>query len=314
MTTKPSLSKRWRRVEHKVAPYIFISPYFILFALVGAFPLAFTAWASVRHWSLIGGDSGFAGIENYADVLGQPTFWQALGNTVSIFLLSAIPQLVLATLIATALATNIRMGTFWRMGVLLPYVLAPVAVTLVFNDVFGDTYGLINQFLESIGLPTVPWHTSSLASHLAIATMVNFRWTGYNALILLAAILAVPKDYLEAATLDGAGRIRTYFSVTLPSIRPTMVFVVLMATIGGLQIFDEPQLFSVSERGGAANQWLTLTMYLYEVGWRRTDFGRASAIAWLLFLMIVIVGVISLVIMRLISSDRATHAVADPAS
>lgn len=295
---------RWNRLDVKAAPYAFISPYFILFALVGGFPLLFTAWVSFRQWSLIGGDAGFVGFDNYAAVLGQEYFWVALGNTLSIFLLSVIPQLVLATIIASALSTNLRAKTLWRMGVLLPYVLAPVAVTLIFNDLFGDSFGAINQALQTSGLPTIAWHSNTLASHIAIATMVNFRWTGYNALILLAAIQAVPQDYFDASKLDGAGRLRTFFSITLPLIRPTMIFVVVTATVGGLQIFDEPQLFSVLERGGPANQWLTLTMYLYEVGWTQSNLGRASAIAWLLFLIILIIGLLNFLVARALASDR----------
>lgn len=297
---------RWNRLDLRLSPYLFISPYFVLFALVGGFPLLFMAWVSVRKWNLIGGDGGAVGLDNYRAVLQQPDFWLALRNTVSIFVLSAGPQLVLSTVIAVALSTNLRARTFWRMGVLVPYVLAPVAVTLVFNDLFGDAYGLVNQGLGALGLPTVAWHSNTLASHLAIATMVNFRWTGYNALILLAAIQAVPPDYLEAALLDGAGRIRTFFSITLPIIRPTMIFVVVTAIVGGLQIFDEPQLFSVRDRGGSDGQWVTLTMYLYKLGWAQLNLGRAAAVAWLLFLFIVLVGILASAAYRLAGRDSTT--------
>ena len=102
---------------------------------------------------------------------------------------------------------NIRAKTFWRMSVLLPYVMAPVAVALIFSNMFGDNHGLVNNILTNIGLPPIPWHKDPFWSHVAIATMVNFRWTGYNALILLAAMQAVPREYYEAATVDGAERV-----------------------------------------------------------------------------------------------------------
>jgi cellobiose transport system permease protein len=286
----------------RIAPYAFISPFFILFALIGVFPLIYTAWVSLNNWSLIGGAGGYVGLTNYQNVLIQPVFWQAVGNTLSIFILSVVPQLFFATLIAVALSTNLRAKTFWRMGVLLPYVAAPVAVALIFGDLFGDKYGLVNQVLEGIGLSPVGWHTDTFASHVAIATMVNFRWTGYNALILLAAIQAVPQDLFDAASLDGSGRIRTFFSVTLPQIRPTMIFVVVTATVGGLQIFDEPRLYDQLGQGGPNNQWLTLTMYIYNLGFGEGDFGRASAVAFLLLLFIVIVGLIGFAIARRIGS------------
>jgi len=133
--------------------------------------------------------------------------------------------------------------------------------------------------------------------------MVNFRWTGYNTLILLAAMQAVPRDVYEAAVIDGAGRFRTFFSVTLPMLRPTIIFVIITSTIGGLQIFDEPRMFDQLGLGGADRQWMTLTMYLYELGWGpQKSFGRASAVAWILFLIIVIIGVINFMITRRIAS------------
>ena len=105
---------------------------------------------------------------------------------------------------------NIRAKTFWRMGVLLPFVMAPVAVALIFSNMFGDNHGLVNNILADIGLGPIQWHTDPFWSHIAIATMVNFRWTGYNTLILLAAMQAVPREYYEAATVDGANAFRQF--------------------------------------------------------------------------------------------------------
>src|SRR5436190_9430919 len=280
---------RW---DVKYSPYVFISPFFILFGLVGLFPLLYTSWVSVHAWDLLGGQGRWTGFDNFAFVLQQRQFWVALRNTLSIFLVSAIPQLIAATAIAAALDTNLRNKTFWRMSVLLPFVVMPVAVTLIFGSMFGERYGLVNRTLADIGVGPIRWHTDPLASHVAIATMVNFRWTGYNALILLAGMQAISRDLYEAATIDGASWVRRFFSITIPQLRPTLIFVIITATIGGLQIFDEPQLFDSSSvvAGGASQQWLTLTVYLHNVGWfQNGKYGRAAAIAWILFLVIVIV-------------------------
>merc|ERR1712034_253963 len=110
--------------------------------------------------------------------------------------------------------------------------------------------------------------------------MVNYRWTGYNTLILLAAMQAVNREYYEAATVDGAGKFRQFTSITLPSLKPTLIFVIITSTIGGLQIFDEPRVFDQFGRGGAGQQWLTITLYLYDIGWGQWNFGRAAALAW----------------------------------
>jgi cellobiose transport system permease protein len=190
----------------------------------------------------------------------------------------------------------------WRMGVLLPYVVMPVAVALIFSNMFGDKYGLVNTLLGDLGLGPIKFHSDALSSHIAIATMVNFRWTGYNALILLAGMQAISRDYYEAATIDGAGRIRQFFSITIPQLRPTLIFVVIMSTIGGLQIFDEPRLYDQFGQGGADGQWMTLTIYLYNLGWGQLDFGRAAAVAWLLFLLIVAIGIVNYLVTRRIAS------------
>lgn len=296
-----ALSQKLSRWDVKVSPYLYISPFFILFAVTGLFPLVYTAWVSMHEWNLIGGQGDFVGFDNFAFVLSQPPFWIALRNTFSIFLISAVPQIAFALLIAAVLDRNLRAKTFWRMGVLLPYVVAPVAVTLIFSNMFGDQYGLINNLLGDIGIDPIGWHSEVLPSHIAIATMVNFRWTGYTALILLAAMQAIPRDYYEAAMIDGAGIVRQFFSITIPQLRPTLIFVIVTSTIGGLQIFDEPRLYDSVGQGGASSQWMTITIYLYNLGWGQLNFGRAAAVAWLLFLIIVIVGLLNVAITRSIA-------------
>lgn len=291
---------RW---DVKFSPYLYISPFFILFAITGLFPLLYTAFVSLHDWSIIGGQGDFVGMENFEFILGSSDFWVALRNTFSIFILSSVPQVLMAIVIAAVLDTNLRAKTFWRMGVLLPYVVTPVAIALIFSLMFADRFGIVNTFLTNIGLSPVPWHAQPLPAHFAISTMVNFRWTGYNALIFLAAMQAIPRDYYEAAMIDGAGRLRRFFSITIPQLRPTIIFVVVTSTIGGLQIFDEPRLYDVTGNGGSDAQWLTLTMYIYELGWTQQDFGRAASVAWLLFLVIVIFGALNLALTRRIAGN-----------
>lgn len=302
---RSQLRQRLSRLDGVVSPYAYISPFFILFAIVGLFPLLYTLWVSLHQWNLIGGQGDYVGLKNFTDVLGQPFFWNALRNTLSIFVLSSVPQVIFALLIAAALDSGLRAKAFWRMSVLLPYVIAPVAVVLIFNDLFGDKFGLINQVLGYVGIDPIQWHKDTLSSHVAIATMVNFRWTGYNALIFLAAMQTIPRDYYEAALIDGAGRVRTFFSITIPQLRATIIFVVITSTIGGLQIFDEPRMFDQYGQGGADRQWQTLTIYLYNIGWTQKNFGRAAAIAWLLFLIIIVFALVNFVVTQRIASRES---------
>jgi cellobiose transport system permease protein len=290
--------RRLSRLDTRVTPYVFVSPFFLLFLLVGMFPLGYTAWVSVHQWGLLSGQGEFSGLDNYRRVLEDRYFWNALRNTFSIFLLSSVPQVLIALGLAGLLDTQLRFRGFWRMSVLLPFVVAPAAVALIFGNVFGDRYGLVNEVVQWLGLDPIRWHVDTLASHVAIASMVNWRWTGYNALIFLAAMQAVPRDVYESAALDGAGKVRQFVSITVPMIRPTVIFVVITSTIGGLQIFAEPRLFDTAGLGGSDRQYQTLTMYLWELGWRVRDLGMASAVAWLLFLIIVVFALLNLFIGR----------------
>ena len=301
-----AFSSRLSRWDLKLSPYLYISPFFLLFALVGLFPLVYTGYIALLKFDPILHTGTFVGFDNFVWVFQQRQFWIALRNTLTIFLLSAVPQIVVALAIAAVLDSNLKAKTFWRMGVLLPYIVMPVAVALIFSKLFSDEYGLVNHLLSFVGIAPIHWHTDTIPAQIAIATMVNFRWTGYNALILLAGMQAIPRDLYEQASIDGAGRSRRFFSITIPQLRPTLIFVIITATIGGLQIFDEPQLYDTGGLAGGSNQqWLTLTVYLHNVGWFQDgSFGRAAAVAWLLFLLIVLIGLINLAITRRISNNE----------
>ena len=304
MTTQLTFRQRLSRADVRFSPYLYVAPFFILFGLVGLFPLVYTFVVSLNKWDLLTGPSEWIGAKNFTDELADPLFWNSLFNTFSIFILSSVPQLIVALIIAALLDQNLRAKTFWRMSVLLPYVVTPVAVSLIFSNLFGEQYGLVNNVLQGLGLDPVMWKSTLFPSHIAIALMVNWRWTGYNALILLAAMQAVPRDIHESASLDGAGPIRRFFSITIPSIRPTFIFVIITATIGGLQIFTEPKLFNASSSipGGPFRQYQTTVLYMWDMAFNRGNFGKAAAIAWILFIIIVGIGLINFFFSRRIAS------------
>lgn len=305
---------RRSRWDIKLSPYLYISPFFILFAIVGLYPLIYTGFLAVHDWNrayYIRGD--FVGLDNFVWVLKDPVFQKSLVNTFSIFLMSSIPQVICAVTLAALLDTHLRGRTFWRMSVLLPFVVAPAAAVLIFGSLFADKFGVVNELIRHIDVggfqpEGVQWHVDRWWSHFAIAGMVNWRWTGYNALIFLAAMQAVPRDLYEAASIDGAGRVRQFFSVTLPLIRPTMIFVVITSTIGGLQIFTEPRLFdnTPARNGGPDHQYMTSTLYIYTKGIEDQFYGRACAAAWLLFMIILAIVVLNFALTRLLTRRSAT--------
>jgi cellobiose transport system permease protein len=293
-------SGRWSRWDIKYSPYLYVAPFFLLFAAFGLFPILYTSYASLYHWSLLESEHSWRGLANYVDVLTDDLFWNATYNTFGMFVLATLPQLVLALALANLLNRRLRMRTALRMGILVPNITSVAAVGIVFGLLFADRYGLINWILDSVGLPIVEWRVHRWSSWLAIATMVDWRWTGYNALIYLAAMQAIPRDLYESAALDGASPWRQFWRITVPLIRPTLLFTVIISTIGGMQLFTEPLLFGYGQpRGGGQNEYQTIAMRIYETTFTRNfDVGRGAAMSWLLFLFILILALINFALVR----------------
>ncbi|WP_328941326.1 sugar ABC transporter permease [Streptomyces sp. NBC_00250] len=298
-----SSSGGWRstlyRWDIKAIPYVFVAPFFLTFAAFGLFPLIYTGWLSLHRVEL-GGDPTWKGLENYTDLATSEFFWNALVNTFTIGVISTVPQLLMALGLAHLLNYKLRGRGFLRVAILAPYATSIAAATLVFAQLFNTDYGMINGFLGWFGFDPVNWESSKWPAQIAISVIVTWRWTGYNALIYLAAMQAVPQDLYEAASLDGASRWRQFVSVTIPSIRPTILFTIIVSTIGATQLFGEPMLFggSVGISGGSGNQFQTLSLLMYEKGWVTGALGQASAIAWVMLLLLLIVGGVQALVSR----------------
>jgi cellobiose transport system permease protein len=285
------------RLDVKGSPYLYIAPFFVLFLAFGAFPLVYTAWVSLHEWSLLAEEHPWVGLENYRTLFADSAFWNALANTCSIWVLSTVPQLLMAIGLAHLLNQRLRGQTFWRMSALLPNITSVAAVAIIFGQLFGRDYGLVNYLLGLFGAGRIDWDAGTASSHVAIAVMVIWRWTGYNALIYLAAMQAVPRELYDSASLDGATSFQQLRKITVPSIRPTIIFIVIVSTIGGMQLLAEPLLFGGSSvSGGSDRQFQTLALYLYEIGFTRFDFGYASASAWVMFGVIVIAAAVNFVL------------------
>ncbi|MDT3439802.1 sugar ABC transporter permease [Pseudofrankia sp. BMG5.37] len=281
-----------RRVTGVTAPYGFVAPFFMIFFVFGLFPMAYTFWVSLTDRDLLRpNDAKMIGLRNYTDLLHDEFFWNAVKNTFELMLLCTVPQLALALILAHILNARLRGRMLFRMGVLLPNITSIVAVTIVFGQLFSRDFGLFNWLLGLVGIDNVNWQAGEWSSKIAIAMMVVWRWTGYNALIYLAAMQAIPKEQFEAAAIDGAGTWRQLWHVTLPALRPTIAFTALVSLIGQIQLFTEPLLFDISPgsvSGGTDRQFQTLALFLYEEGFRLRHFGYGSAVAWLMFLLTVI--------------------------
>ena len=301
VATAPSRRARstaLRRLDAKVSPYLYVTPFFVVFAVFGLFPLVYTAWVSLTDRNLLNPAAHYIGLHNYALLIHDSYFWNAVENTFGIWFLSTVPQLCLALLIAHVLNARMRIRTFFRMAVLLPQVTSLVAVALIFTQMFGHDYGFVNYTLGLVGIHHVYWEAGRFSSWVALSVMVTWRWTGYNALIYLAAMQSIPGELYEAAAVDGARRWRQFIHVTVPMLRPTIIFTVIISTIGGLQLFTEPYLFqprTSGGTGGSARQYQTIVMYLYEkfLGSSQFKFGYAAAIAWCLVLLIAVFALVN---------------------
>jgi cellobiose transport system permease protein len=294
----PASRRLLRRLDAKVSPYLYISPFFVIFGVFGLFPIGYTAYVSLTDRNLLNPVSHYIGLHNYAALIHDSYFWNAVENTFGIWFLSTVPQLLLALAIAHVLNTQLRARTFFRMAVLLPQVTSLVAVALIFTQLFGHDYGFVNYVLGLFGIHHVYWEAGRFSSWVALSVMVTWRWTGYNALIYLAAMQSIPEELYEAAAVDGARRFRQFIHVTVPMLRPTILFTVIISTIGGLQLFTEPYLFQPrvsGGTGGSARQYQTIVMYLYEkfLGSTQFKFGYAAAIAWCLVLLIALFGLVN---------------------
>ncbi len=294
----------WRhRLDLKGSPYLYVAPFFLVFAVFGLFPLIYTGWVSMTGWraDTPGSEDKFVGFENYAKLLDDPFFWNALKNTIGIGLIATVPQLLMALGLAHMLNYRLRGQNLFRMGVLLPNVTSVAAVTIIFVQLFGRDYGMINWFLGLFGMDHIEWQAGTLSSWIAISVIVTWRWTGYNALIYLAAMQAIPFELYESAAIDGASRWKQFRTITIPMLRPTILFTVIVSTIGALQLFGEPLLFNTSQTpttGGSQHQFQTLALYVYDQFWQKFKYGYGAAISWGMFAVILIFVVTNLILAR----------------
>ncbi len=306
----PVAAHRWHRLDRVLSPYLYLAPFFTVFTVFGLFPMLYTGYVSMTGWraDVAGSQGKWVGLANYRKLLDDPFFVNALKNTLGIGLLSTVPQLLLALGLAHLLNHRMRGRALFRLGVLLPNVTSVAAVTLIFVQLFGRDYGLVNWVLGLFGVHHIEWQAGTLSSWTAISTIVTWRWTGYNALIYLAAMQAIPFELYEAAAIDGAGRWRQFRSITVPMLRPTILFTVIVSTIGALQLFGEPMLFSQQQdptTGGSQHQFQTLALYSYNQFWGRFKYGYGAAISWAMFLLIVVIVGVNLLAARRLKGMEA---------
>jgi cellobiose transport system permease protein len=285
--------------------YLFTAPFFIAFLVFGLLPIIFSVVLAFFDVDVLAGSYIPVGLGNFTELFADSRFWNALVNTFDIWFLSTIPMLILSIGIAAILhSPYLRGSTFWRTILLVPNITSVLAIAIVFGQLFGRDFGMVNMIIGSLGFPHVDFVQGTTSSHIAIASMIVWRWTGYNALIFLAAMLAIPTELYESASLDGAGKWKQFIYVTLPQLRNTITFVLIVGTIGGLQVFAEPLILGGSYNGGDSGQFSTLTLFLFDQAFVAYKWGYAAAIGIAITLIVVIVSIINFFITRRIAGDK----------
>jgi multiple sugar transport system permease protein/raffinose/stachyose/melibiose transport system permease protein len=258
---------------------------FLALPILAALMLSFTSFGLRDLQNPVG--TSFVGLQNYTNLFSDPKFWKSLGNTVYFVVVGVPLTLALGLLIANALSRGItRFRTAFRVGYYLPVITSIVAIAVVWRFLLNTDVGLINVVLRNIGINGPAWLGNPALAMPSIIAMAVWRNVGFAMVVFVAGLQAIPAMLYEAASIDGAGRWQAFRYVTLPMLRPTILFMLVITTIGYLQLFEEP---FVMTRGGPLDATLSVTMYMYQQGFSFFHQGYASAIAYVLFVIVAIV-------------------------
>lgn len=281
------MASKWWRWQQKSAPYLFISPFFILFSVFLFYPFLYSFYLSLVEWN--GGKTKtYIGLDNFSRVLHDEVFWLSIGNSLIIMVLYVPLMLLLATLVAVLLNSNWVKGKgLFRMSLFTPNIMAVVAVAFVFSIMLNGDNGLINVILKQLGLidASILWLDSPFWARVSVAAMVFYRWMGYNMILILAGLQNIPKDIYESAYVDGATPFQVLVRITLPLLKKILVFCVILSTLGSFGLFTEPLVLT---KGGPLNATTTPVLLIYQESFTNLSFGYASAIAIMFFFLMMI--------------------------
>lgn len=281
-----------KEIKRNAWAYVFISPFYILYAVFGLFPLLYGIWLSFHKWDGIS-PMQWVGLANYAKLMTDDIWWYSIYNTIWLFFAATVPQLILALVLAFIINTPyIRGKDFFRAAFFAPNVASAVAVSLIFGALFGAKYGLLNYALGTLGLKPIDWLGTAAWLKPSIAVVTIWMWTGYSMIIFLAGLQSINQELYEAARVDGAETMDIFLHITLPLLRPVIVFQVILSIIGAMQNFDIPVMLAggtqSSAPGGTDRAGLTAMVLLYWTAFKYTSFGYASAMAFTLFILIIV--------------------------
>jgi ABC-type sugar transport system permease subunit len=285
------LYRWWRRNQRQLSPYLFIAPFFIIFLVFGLYPIVYSFVLS--FYKGFGFEQKtFFGLGNYIHLFQDPRYGKAVLNTTKYAAGSVFILAPLALLVALALnSAYVRWKSFYRTSLFLPVITSSVVIAIIFARVFDQQYGLLNTALGWFGIPQIGWLTDTNTVMNSFILMGIWTWLGINALYWLAGLNAINKEFYEAAAIDGANNWDSFWQITLPLLRPVMLFVVIQAIVGSYNLFEGPFLLT---SGGPADGSLTMTLYIYVQGFQNFNVGYASAIAYSMTVILLILSVVNI--------------------
>ncbi len=299
IAARPVFGRRrplWREVLRHWIDYAFISPFFITFAVFGLYPLAWAFQLSFSEWSGYG-PMKYVGFENYRAMLSDPYIRQTLINTFQFAYILLPTGIFIAIVLAVLLnKKEIRGRGIFRTLYFLPYVTSSVIVAIIFIQLFDDKYGWVNAGLKAIGLPMVPWlRGSPWGAKTVVILLTHWGGIGYNVLLFLGGLQSIEPELYEAAKIDGANEWHAFWRVTLPLLRPIIFFLTVVATIGLMNLFNQPYMLT---RGGPQGATRTVMLRLYEIGFASTRYGDASAFGFIIGLIVIVVSIVQIRLQR----------------
>ena len=297
--SRPDWLKPWLTRE-TLAAWLFILPALIGFLVFYAIPAGRGFYISLTDWDLLS-DANYVGFENYDRLLQDEDFGHALWVTLYYVLLNIPLQTALGLVIAVILDRLIHGGGF-RSLMILPWLMPNVVVALLFLWLLDPGLGIVNELLDAIGLPRQGFFNSVDQAMPTVAAVNIWRHVGYTALLILAGLQRIPRDVYEAAAIDGASEARMFWGITLPLLRPVMVFVLVTNLIGSFQIFDT---IAVTTTGGPVDATRVVNWFIYQHAFDRFNFGYAAAASLVLFLILVTVSLVQMRVLRANESDLA---------
>jgi len=290
------------RIGKRATPYMLLTPYFVLYLAFGLFPILFSLVISFSKWDGIT-DMTFVGLSNYIRIFTNDSlFYQSLFNTFLVIVITIPAEIVLGLLLAVFLKDFFgKSRNALQLINFLPYITTPVAIGIIFQILFDWKNGSVNAMLGMLGIDTVYWLGMPWAARLVVIIMQSWTSYGYKMVLFLSGLSTIPEELYESAKIDGAKWKDSFFHITLPMLRPIMLFVVTTSIINGFRLFDEPQLLFQSDSqpiGGPDHAVLTVVMRYYDVAFHNFEFGYGSAIAYSLFIVISIFSFVSMKVMN----------------